>query len=375
MPANVEYMASANGQIPWHEIGFVFEKGEYPNLQAMMKASETDTLVKFYRVASGIEYDPDDPMNDDFDPELTIFDSHIPGWYAVRRWCPQYPERQGTVYNMVKSRYRLFQNYDVAEFLELVLKQAGSMDMEYRWDTMGTLGNGNRFFATLMMPQDLVINGTDRITRAMLATTSHDGSKPFIAKNINERVVCANTLGMALREAGNQIKIRHTTNMVERVEQAVETLQLTSRYQTEFARVAERLAATDYSLAQFEQLATELIPVVDKATTDKEKKEAERDKERQEALISNYVHSPTVAPIQDTAWGAWNAVTEFEQHKQKTRQSKRDDAERKTEFAFFDSDGADTLGSKSLELLTATWDDMAVKPKRKARAKKVLTNK
>src|SRR5215207_6649514 len=209
-PANIETFASANGERPWHEIGFVFEPGEYPSLETMMKMSETDTLVKFYRVASGSEYDPDDEMNDAYDPELDFFNEHIPGWYSVKRFCPQYPERHGTVYNMVRSRYRLFQNFDVAEFLQLVLEQAGSLDMEYRWDTMGTLGNGNRFFATLLMPEDLVIIGTDRITRAILGTTSHDGSKPFIAKNINERPVCANTLAMALREAGNQIKIRHT---------------------------------------------------------------------------------------------------------------------------------------------------------------------
>ena len=83
-------------------------------------------------------------------------------------------------------------------------------------------------------------------------------------------------------------------------------------------------------------------------------------------MVANYAHSPTVDPIRDTAWGAWNAVTEFEQHKQDVRNSKRDMAERKTEFAFFGTDADDSLGQRALSLLTADWDSNGAKaPKRK----------
>jgi phage/plasmid-like protein (TIGR03299 family) len=366
MPANVEFMASANGIIPWHEIGFVFAEGEFPDIDAMLRASRTDTEVGFFHLFSGADAAPD--TRGDFDPSGEIGTQYVPDIYAVRRQAPQYPEYDGTLFGVVRSRYRIFQNRDVAEFGELVLAEAGTLGLNFQWETMGTLNGGSRYFATLKMPEDLVINGTDHITRYLLLTTAHDGSKPFIGKPVNERVVCNNTLTAALREHTPEIKIRHTVNMADRVSEAVRVLGLQTAYQAEFAAAMERLAATSATESEVHKLMEDLIPI----PADGSDAEQRKAHDKQLALVGNWHTSPTVAPVKDTRYGAWQAVTEAEQWTLPRNASKRDMAERRTEFAFFGSDKPDALGQRAFELLTADWDDAPSRPKRQ---RQTLTNK
>jgi phage/plasmid-like protein (TIGR03299 family) len=356
MAAQVESMASVR-EVPWHGIGTVLDG--YASRDEMIRAAELDWTVEFRRLHVGGLYVPDDHEQIDSVPEFAALD----GFYAVVRSAPAYPDRDGDVFSVAKSRYRFFQNEDIFQFGLDVIEQAGSFEGA-EFETAGALSGGRTIFVTLKIPGDIKIAGADSIEKYLVLASSHDGTKPFLALKSNVRVVCANTLNMALAGTQNRVVVRHTTNLKDRVEEAKRVLGFASRYEEEFAATMAKLAEADYTMAEFEKLAATLFPVKDEAKDS-------ANKNAQLALIGNYVTSPTLGATKETRYGALNAVTEYTQWARKYNNGDRTVAERQTESNWFGSNL--TLGQSALDILTADLGGIASsKPKRK---RQVLTNK
>ena len=178
-------------------------------------------------------------------------------------------------------------------------------------------------FGSMVIPREFTLDpqGANDTTRTyLLVNTSHDGSVAVQASVTPVRVVCQNTLNMALRGVKQSFKIRHTSTVGGKVQAARETLNLTYSYMDEFEKQAQALFEQSITDKQFNDLIVGLYPKPEKDT-----KGAVTKWENKIDLINGlYFTSPTNETVKGTAWGAFNALTERLDYYRKPRAGKTD---------------------------------------------------
>jgi phage/plasmid-like protein (TIGR03299 family) len=215
------------------------------------------------------------------------------------------------------------------------------------WESFGTLKGGRVLFGTMKIPDHITVGDGDEVDFYLTLLDSYDGSSPLRALIAPIVVVCTNTARMASNTAARQWSLRHTGSIDGRVAQARESLGLTFTYMEEFEKEMAALVAQDYTLREFEKLATQLLPG--------EPDDGERFTDPQYDLINLFDHSPNITDsTRFSKYGASMAVTEYGSWVQpldlKWRRSKVSDAERLTEATWMGS-GVE-LFDKALRILT-----------------------
>lgn len=112
---------------------------------------------------------------------------------------------------VVSKDYKIVQPVQVLEFFKELIEKSG-----YTMETAGTMFGGRRFWALAKTGQAVTLPGKDVVGGYLMLATACDGSMATIAKFTTVRVVCNNTLQMAL--GANQksaVKVRHNTNFLE----------------------------------------------------------------------------------------------------------------------------------------------------------------
>jgi len=125
------------------------------------------------------------------------------------------------VLSTVGERYTTYQNEELFAFGDGILAGGG------RWETAGSIRNGRTVFGSMAMPGKIVLdpNGiADEVKQYLLIFTSHDGTSAVVAANTPVRVVCQNTLNIAMSGVKQSYKFRHTAKMAGRVQHAREAL-------------------------------------------------------------------------------------------------------------------------------------------------------
>ncbi len=141
----------------------------------------------------------------------------------------------------------------------------------------------------------------------LIVWTSHDGSVAVQAAITPVRVVCQNTLNLAMRSAKQSFKIRHTQTAEGKIQIARETLGLTFNYMDEFEKQAQELFATEVSDKKFHEIIRTLYP---KPKEDSSKIALTKWENKVVLLDDLYFNSPTNENIKGTAWGVLNTLTE-----------------------------------------------------------------
>ena len=214
------------------------------------------------------------------------------------------PFDQGVdVLSVVGGRYKVLQNEELFTFGDEILHGGAS------WETAGSIKNGRVVFGSLVIPREFTLdpNGAADVTKTyLLLNTSHDGSVAVQASITPVRVVCQNTLNMALGGVKQSFKVRHTSTVGGKVQAARETLALTYSYMDEFEKDAKALFETAVNDKMFNDIVTSLYP-----KPEKDAKGAVTKWENKVDLINDlYYTSPTNANVKGTAWGTLNALTE-----------------------------------------------------------------
>jgi len=90
-------------------------------------------------------------------------------------------------------------------------------------ETAGSLGYGERMFVTCRLGADCYLNGnSDAVKNYVVFSNSHDGSGSVMAFFTPVRVICQNTLNMAIRGAVNKVIFKHTKNVNHRLDWEIE---------------------------------------------------------------------------------------------------------------------------------------------------------
>ena len=217
------------------------------------------------------------------------------------------PFNGGTdVLSVVGSRYKVVQNEDLFSFAD----QIHDADPNCRWESAGSLKNGKVVFGTVDIPRTMVLDpqgANDQTKLYLIVWTSHDGSVAVQAAITPVRVVCQNTLNLAMRNAKQSFKIRHTQTAEGKIQVARETLGLTLGYFDEFEKQAQELFKQEITDKQFHDIVKAVYP---KPADDASKVAITKWENKVILLDDLYFNSPTNENIKGTKWGAFNALTE-----------------------------------------------------------------
>ena len=256
-------------QKPWHGIGTIVE--DAPTSDEAIKIAKLDwTIQQIPVMANGKE---------------------IPNYFANVR------SDTNEALGVVRGRYKVVQNTEAFDFVDGIIE---NKDVECRYETAGSLFNGRKIFLLVKLPNKELLG--DDVENYLFFTNSHDGSSALTAGITNVRVVCNNTLQMAIKGAQRTWTCRHTDSIFAKKAQAQEALGLAVTYMDSMDKTAEELAMKTINEELFFRRLFEKNP------TNLCEKNKEQAIERMHLI---YTQKDDLQNFRGSAWGMYNAVADF----------------------------------------------------------------
>jgi phage/plasmid-like protein (TIGR03299 family) len=283
---NGEVAFALRGEPAWHGLANVlFDKDEHINTSTMLDSAKLSN------------------WNIDLLPVETPegYNNDKTGYFVTRT----NPFGNGKdILGIVGERYKVVQNESLFDFGDNLLHGGAS------WESAGSIKGGRVVFGSLVVPREFTLDeqgANDKTTTYLLVHTSHDGSVAVQASITPVRVVCQNTLNLALGSVKQSFKLRHTQSIDGKIQVAREALNLTFNYMDKFEEEAQSLFNTKVDDKKFFDIITAIYPKPDKDAT---KAQLTKWDNKIVLLNSLYHESPTNENIKGTAWGVLNALTE-----------------------------------------------------------------
>lgn len=177
--------------------------------------------------------------------------------------------------------------------------------------TMGAWDGGRSAFALFRTPEGTTpING-DPVEHYFLATKRNDGQGGISGYPTAIRARCANEIGGIIRRATQALRVHHTRRADQRFMEQVEVLLgVTSEWDRGLAVQVREMQARKVTKRQF---TDKVVPeVIGRPRADKPGNAQTTWDQQFDAIVSHW--NSDTAPEGQTAWRAWNAVSEWEQH-------------------------------------------------------------
>lgn len=209
---------------------------------------------------------------------------------------------------MVSDKYKIVQPREVLEFFRDLMEAAG-----YHLETAGTLYGGRKFWALASIGAEDRIIGNDLLKGRLLVATSCDGSMKTTVKNVAERVVCNNTLQIAMGEKGAaSVAVSHNTTFNAQAVKKQLGVAVGSFHR--FIADARLLAARKVTPPEIDVFMAKVL------------KEAEVEVAKEQRAFQSILnlfqgggHGSRLPGVAGTAWGLVNAVTEYVDHDRPNR--------------------------------------------------------
>ncbi len=139
-----------------------------------------------------------------------------------------------SILGIVSDHYKIVQNVDAFSFVDALLENEVQ---KVTFESAGSLNHGKRVWILAHMPSRLILG--DEIVPYLVFTNSHDGSSAVMTAMTPIRVVCQNTLNIALQQAKRTWSIRHMGNIEGKKKDAAMTLGLAVSYMDKLEITAE----------------------------------------------------------------------------------------------------------------------------------------
>lgn len=188
------------------------------------------------------------------------------------------------------------------------------------YETGGVLGKGERVWAQASIGEFDLLGSGDKHNKYLLGCGSHDGSLAEQYKAVETRVVCQNTMSMALSENGRTLKAKHTKNGQSKIWNSVKLLQASK---DTFQNMNEKLEFLATHKVNNEIVCNTLAKMfkID-LTKDLSKGESEKVMKVTELFESN--DNDTFKEFRGTGYNLLNAITEYTDHFKAVRGAKND---------------------------------------------------
>lgn len=302
-------VAFAAFEVPaWHGLGTVFDR-PMTALESLAAANMANWNVRKVPVWADIR-------NDEFYSGTGSAALAVPSQYATVFNNPVTKRIQPIA--IVGERWEGPQNEDMAEFGQSIIEEAGLPNV----NSIGSLRNFTQTFMSIKLPQKMVLEGNDGqdVTEYYLTLfNSFDGRSTFFGIVSTVRVVCMNTARAAIANAKSKFSVHHTSGWKAGVEDARNALKLSVNYSAAFeAIVRDQLFSVPMTPVEMKNFAEDLVDL--KAAKAGSPAVAKRQAVA-DHLTGLFISSPTIAgtPIAGTRFGAYNAVTEYVDHKSTVR--------------------------------------------------------
>lgn len=214
------------------------------------------------------------------------------------------------VLGVVTDRYKVIQNQEAFAFTDALLGEG------VRYETAGSLQGGKRVWLLAHMPHEYIISG-ERISPYLVFTNTHDGSGAIKAALTPIRVVCQNTLNLALSTAKRSWSMIHTGNIKGKLQEAKNTLILAETYMDSLGREFEGLRKKKLTDKQVMEYIEILLPLEDNATSQQTKNV----RRLQEDMKLRYFEAPDLKDVGKNAYRFINAVSDFATHAEPLRKT------------------------------------------------------
>lgn len=244
---------------------------------------------------------------------------------------------------VVGAGYVPCQNADLATFAYEVAKESGET---LHLETAGSIRGGRRVWFMLAGVR-FEVNGNERdpVDTFLLAANGHDGGMTIRVQPTTTRVVCSNTLHMALSESKRQIRLRHEGNLSQKIAQAQSTLKLYTQSVKDFRAAVETLDAKAVNKDAINQFFIEAwtkteFAIPKNPVNEKEQKQREKAMEAYTMYCRNVDEDATKTGRRGkpSLWNAFNGLTQWQQHQRTIRAA--NDAARNEARAFNDLFGS-----------------------------------
>lgn len=238
------------------------------------------------------------------EPIYTETEEFIEGYKANVR------DSDRKVLGVVTDRYKVIQNQEAFAFTDALLGEG------VRYEIAGSLQGGKRVWLLAHMPHEYIISG-ERISPYLVFTNTHDGSGAIKAALTPIRVVCQNTLNLALSTAKRSWSMIHTGNIKGKLQEARNTLILAETYMDSLGREFEELRKKKLTDKQVMEYIEILLPLEDNATPQQTKNV----RRLQEDMKLRYFEAPDLKDVGKNAYRFINAVSDFATHAEPLRKT------------------------------------------------------
>lgn len=282
MPANVESMFFIR-EAPWHGLG-----------QSVEQALHSGDALRL----AGLDWTVNQK------PIQTFDNINITGYKANIR------ESDNRVLGVVTDRYKVVQNHEAFAFTDELLGEG------VRYETAGSLQNGKKVWLLAKLPENYIISG-DRISPYLVFSNSHDGSGSIKVAITPIRVVCQNTLNLALRSAKRMWGTIHTGDIKSKLEEAKKTLLLAQSYMDKLGTEIDqlhRIKLPDHKIMEYIDL---LLPMPDNASRTQEK----NIQQLRSDMKMRYFEAPDLSHVGKNGYRFINAVSDFATHAKPLRET------------------------------------------------------
>ncbi len=311
------------GATPWHKKGkFVGDKA-VTSAEAI-KAAQLNWNVSLRTVHANISKGNA--------PQYSLADE----FRAVVR------EDTNDVLGVVGRRYAPIQNEAAFQFMDSLVRGKYAM-----YHTAGALYGGKKIWMLCKLPGDIKVNGKDVVEKYLLLVNHHNGDGAARCFFTPIRVVCANTLNAAIKHfvRGEGYSIRHTGDIQQKVKAAQQILGLAQEYYKEFEVKANFLANQKFNDTMMSIALSKIFPAEDESQV------ATRTQNIRDTVTDLFQGSGKGSKeFRGTAWGAYNAFTEYADHI-KTVRGEEEDSSSRLDSLWFGSSAQ--LKTRSLEVIDA----------------------
>ena len=294
MSANVEWMFSGNNVTPWHGIGEII-KGTLSSEEAIKVARlDWDVVPK--------------PIYDEKGRE-------IKGYKVNQR------SSDGKNLGVVSDRYKIVQNKEAFAFTDALLGEG------VQYETAGSLDSGKRVWMLARMEGTIIAE--EQVDPYLVFTNSHDGKGAIRVAAVPVRVVCQNTLNLALSQASRHWTCIHKGDIQSKLDEARYTLASAERYmealEEEFGELklkkvtdkqvkdmTEKLLELEY--ADLFKKAIKAGKILDFKEAQKAQKYEEKLNRKRADILNIYYDKPDLRGTEHTAFRFVNAVSDYATH-------------------------------------------------------------
>lgn len=285
MAACVETMFSVR-ETPWHGLGLIVEDAPSSADAIRLAGLDWEVISQPLMTTNGIE---------------------VPGYFANVR------DSDHKVLGVVGGQYTIVQNRDAFAMSDSLLGEG------VRYETAGSLQEGKRIWLLARLPEEYSFMG-DKVTPYMVLTNTHDGTGALRVAMTPVRVVCQNTLNMALSSARRQWSAVHKASVTSRIDEAKHTLGLARDYMTALNAEMETLAKIKLSPITLEKVVLPNLIKVNEDTMSP--RQIESRMEQRAELRYRYLNAPDLSEMPKSGYRFINAVADFVDHSEPGRKTK-----------------------------------------------------